>query len=185
VDIAADIIAGAALLVSIGGYALARRSDRSAKRSADAAELAAQASIRAADATEERLAIESQRRHEQRRPRLLGMIQAPDAVWMLTLTLDPDCEPLAEFQLSVRPDQGFTFQVDPTFGGIDDDLHAHGYGYGSEKAGLRPGESMFWWGKLAEEHDDVALIDAMCIRNDSDPWQVLIRAEIQAIGDVW
>jgi hypothetical protein len=176
VDLAADLIAGAALVVSIAGVRIARRSDRSAQKSADAAELSASAAARTAQATEARLAIEAAQRHDQQRPRLTGCFEMVYDGWHLTVTLSPGDMPLTALDLAIRPNQSVEFKRGSD--AVVTPLLARDYAIGGERVGLQPGDSMTWLAVVSPDHLGVIQIDATCNRGD-ETWDIVISAEVR------
>jgi hypothetical protein len=178
-DIASLIIAFGALAVSGASAWYVRRSTRSAELSAEAAD-------RSASAAEQTLAIETGRRHDQRRPHLTGAVTSPDGgnTYQLVVTLNSDDAPLSALDVAIRPGQGVTFQrnfsgVVPTGGSEAECLRAFAYTQTNQPAGLQPGESISWWATVAQKHQSTIKVDAECQAPDDEAWTVVIEAKVQ------
>ena len=177
-DIASLSVAIAALLVSGVSVWYGRHSTHSAARSAQAAD-------RSATAAEKALAIETDRRHEQRRPHLTGAVTSPDGgrTYQLVVTLDSEDPPLSALDVAIRPGQGVTFQRDfsgvaPTAGSEADCLRAYAYNQANRPAGLQPGESISWWATVAKYQSTIK-VDADCQAPDGEAWTVVIEAKVR------
>jgi hypothetical protein len=174
VDVPPLVVSAAAVAVSAGSVYYARRSDRSARASADAAG-------RQAAAAERALAIETERWHGQLTPRLSGVVSCENGAYQLTVRLGRDQEPLTALEVQIRPGQGISFQRG--FAGVDKmsadqpALSAHDYGYRDERPGLQPGTAMSWWAQADAEHALAIVIDCACHRG-GETWPVVITAEV-------
>lgn len=159
----------ASLIVAIGALAVSGASVWYARRSTRSAELSAEAADRSATAAEQTLAIETGRRHDQRRPHLTGAVTSPDGgrTYQLVVTLDSNDPPLSALDVAIRPGQGVKFQrnfsgVVPTGGSEADCLRAFAYNQTNQPAGLQPGESISWWATVAQKHPSAIKLDGDC-----------------------
>jgi hypothetical protein len=178
------LVAIAAILIAAIGVVYAKRSADSARQSAAAAE--------------ESLSIERRRRHEERRPELSGKVNSPDGghSYQLVITLDADSCSLTALEVTIRPDQGVSFQrnfsgVIPIVGSAPVLLRAFAYDRTNKPAGLQPGEAIFWWVEVAQEHGDRIQVDAPCHAagkdEGEDQWTIVVEAPIEPslLDTIW
>lgn len=170
-------------MISAAGVLYAKYSADSARRSADAAE-------QSVVAAKNLLSIEQRRRHQERKPELRGKVDSPDGghSYRLTITLDAASCPLTALEVSIRPEQGVSFQrgfsgVVPVVGSAAIPLCAFAYDRKNKPAGVQPGETVFWWAELAKEYGDRIQVDATCHAEGKgegeDQWNVVVEAPVE------
>ena len=130
------------------------------------------------------------RRHEERRPKMSGKVSSQDGgdSHKLMVTLDAGSCPLTALEVAIRAGQGVSFKrslsgVASLTGSPGILLQAFAYDETNEPTGVEPGETVFWWVKLAEEHGDRIQVDATCHAEGKgegeDQWTVVIEAPVE------
>lgn len=145
-------------------------------------------SRRQATASEGALAIDRERRLEERRPRLSGKVERVDGgMTQLKITLESN-EPLAKVEITIPSGQGVTFHHErgETFGvsvrpdciGPPDAFSYHEFT--GEPSGMAPRESITWRVDLAEMHADTVRLEAICYGPAAERWDsVMITAPVE------
>jgi hypothetical protein len=180
-NIASFIISIVAVVVSVGSVIYARISASAAQRSAGASEGA--------------LAIERDRRLEERRPKLSSKIESSEQQGRLQITLNSE-EPLAGLDV-VMSDWRFGSQQHQRQGGWDVEFNPRVVGVvvpppgepalrafcydpiGHGPAGLNPHQSITW-AVSVKEHFEMLRLDVACHGAAGERWDIVLHAEIES-----
>jgi hypothetical protein len=184
VNIAPLIVSIVAVLVSAGSVFYARRLDESARALKKSAAQAADAATVSADAAQMSMLIESERRHQEQRPRLTARVtRFEDDLWQLHVALDINDSPLSDLTVQLHEGQGIAFE--PGRRGVRPPVVRGGLTLCAVKPGmfgadLLPGDSLSWWVTLKDYCADAVKMDVRCSSGGCAEWRMSLLAPVEA-----